>query len=103
MSNVVFLPDDPQGYRQHSLAPFSYETQTPLGKFPLIAVSLAYELELAGLITLLELAGIPPLREDRDERHPLILLGGPLTFSKPAPSGAFCGCDVAGGGRRYGR
>jgi radical SAM superfamily enzyme YgiQ (UPF0313 family) len=50
-----------------------------------IGVSVAYELEIAGLVRLLEAAGIPPRRVDRDESYPLILAGGPLTFSNPVP------------------
>ena len=41
----------------------SYETQTPLSHFKVVGVSLAYELEMAGLIQCLEFAGIDPLRE----------------------------------------
>ena len=39
--------------------PVSYEGLRPLGDFPVIALSVAYELELAGLIQLLEAANIP--------------------------------------------
>ncbi|MEZ4247785.1 MAG: hypothetical protein R3B99_06060 [Polyangiales bacterium] len=49
-------------------------------------MSVAYELELAGLVQVLELANLPVLAEDRDERHPFVLAGGPLTFSNPLPS-----------------
>ena len=38
----------------------TYETERPVGHFPTIGVSLAYELELAGLIEALKLAGILP-------------------------------------------
>lgn len=81
----VFLPDDVVAHRRARLPPLSMETQSPLASFPLIAVSMAYELELAGLFEVLDLAGIPPMRRDRNERHPSILLGGPLTFSNPLP------------------
>jgi radical SAM superfamily enzyme YgiQ (UPF0313 family) len=48
-------------------------------------VSVAYELEIAGLVELLRLAGVPPLRRDRTRGHPKLLIGGPLTFSNPLP------------------
>jgi len=67
-----------------------------VGDFPLIGVSLAYELELAGLIEVLELAGIPALRSGRDESHPRILLGGPLTFSNPLPAAPFVDAMILG-------
>ncbi|MGB1277455.1 MAG: B12-binding domain-containing radical SAM protein, partial [Nannocystaceae bacterium] len=42
-----------------------------------------YELEVAGLIRLLEGSGIPLLAADRGPRDPIIIGGGPLTFSNP--------------------
>lgn len=83
----VFLPDDVEEWRRRRIQPCSLETGTPLGQFPILAVSVAYELEIAGLITLLDLAGIPALRAARSHGHPKILAGGPLTFSNPLPLG----------------
>lgn len=92
----VVLPDDPEAWARRRAVPVSIETLSPLSGFPLICVSLAYELELAGLITLLELAGIPPRREDRGPGHPAILLGGPLTFSNPLPAAPFVDAMLLG-------
>ena len=80
-----FLPDDVEAYQRTRTAPFSMESRTPLSSFPVLAFSVAYELELAGLFTLLDLAGIPLLSEERSEAHPLVIAGGPLTFSNPEP------------------
>ncbi len=66
-------------------APVSYESLRELSEFPVIAVSVAYELEIAGLVAMLDAAKIPVFRRDRDERHPFVLAGGPLTFSNPLP------------------
>lgn len=79
----AFLPDDIPSHRGMPL--FTYEAERPVADYRVVATSVAYELEIAGLIDALELAGIPPLAEDRDERHPFILAGGPLTFSNPLP------------------
>ena len=76
MCERAFLPDD--GLEE---APLTYESLTPLGAFPIVALSVAYELEIAGLIKMLTASRLPILREERDERHPFILAGGPLTFS----------------------
>lgn len=94
----VFLPDDVEAWRSARLPPVSMETQTPLAAFPLVAVSLAYELELDGLLTLFDLAGIPALREERGRGHPAVLLGGPLTFSNPLPAGPFVDAMLLGEG-----
>jgi radical SAM superfamily enzyme YgiQ (UPF0313 family) len=91
-----FLPDDVAAWRAVGAQPMTYETGTPLGSFPLITVSLAYELELAGLIELLQLANIPPLARDRGPRDPVILLGGPLTFSNPLPAAPFVDAMLLG-------
>lgn len=92
----VFLPDDPEAWRKARLQPCSVETSTPLGDFPVIAVSLAYELELAGLVQVLRDAGIPPLRHDRGPDHPVVVLGGPLTFSNPLPAAPFADLVLLG-------
>lgn len=89
----AFLPDDDDDPRT---APVTYESQRPLGNFPVIAMSVAYELELAGVARLLQNSGIPPLREERDGRYPFILGGGPLTFSNPLPLAAFADAIVMG-------
>ncbi len=89
----AFLPDEPDEARGGLV---TYETRTPLSRFPVIGVSLAYELELAGLITALKLAGIPPLRRDRGPQAPRILLGGPITYSNPRPAAPFVDAMLLG-------
>ena len=89
----AFLPDDVERHRGGIV---TYETRTPLSRFPVIGVSLAYELELAGLIRALKMAGIPPLRRDRGPQDPRILLGGPITFSNPLPAAPFVDAMLLG-------
>lgn len=86
----AFLPDEGDGP-----AP-TYESLRPLADFPVICLSVAYELELAGMVTLLEGASLPALRESRDARHPLVVAGGPLTFSNPLPLAALADVIVMG-------
>jgi len=45
---------------------------------------------------MLALAGLPPLREERSARHPLVIAGGPLTFSNPDPLEPFVDVLVQG-------
>ena len=87
----VFLPDedDPD-------PPVSYEGHRGLGELPVVALSVAYELEIAGLVGLMDRSRIPALREERDHRHPFILAGGPLTFSNPLPLAPFADAIVMG-------
>ncbi|MDX2052783.1 MAG: radical SAM protein [Polyangiaceae bacterium] len=92
----VFLPDGGDEPGQEIEAPVSYEGLRPLGEFSVIAVSVAYELELAGLCKLLDKSTSSPLREARLDTEPLVIGGGPLTFSNPIPLGAFADAIVMG-------
>src|SRR5262249_21676379 len=68
----------------------------PLTEFPIVALSVAYELEIAGVVRLLEAANIPSLARERGAGAPLILAGGPLTFSNPLPLAPFVDALVVG-------
>lgn len=92
----AFLPDDADDALKSRRPLVTYETRTPVGRYSVIGVSLAYELELAGLVKALQLAGIPPLRRDRTPGHPRIILGGPLTFSNPLPAAPFVDAMLLG-------
>ncbi len=94
----AFLPDDPAAYRTGRTAVFSYEEETPLADFPVLAFSVSYELEIPGIFEILDLCGIPLLREERTSRHPLILMGGPLTNSNPVPLAPFSDLIILGEG-----
>jgi radical SAM superfamily enzyme YgiQ (UPF0313 family) len=100
----AFLPDDARAARQSREPLATYESARPVGDFPIIAFSLAYELEIAGVVDCLDLAGIPAFFEDRTDasarpggRHfPLIVMGGPLTFSNPVPAGPYADVMIMG-------
>src|SRR6185503_18895104 len=69
--------------------------------FSIVAFSLAYELELAGLVDCLDLAGIPAFAEERAAnvgggKVPLIVIGGPLTFSNPIPAAPYADVMLLG-------
>lgn len=96
VAHRAFLPDDVEAFAQARTPLFTYEAMRPIGDYPVIAISVAYELEIAGVIRALKLAGIPPLSRDRNERHPFILAGGPLTFSNPLPLAPFVDAILMG-------
>ena len=92
----AFLPDDlPQAAREGG-ALRTYEVDRPVADYAILAFSVAYEMELAGLIHCLDLAGLPPLAEEREAHHPFILCGGPLTFSNPLPLAPFADAILMG-------
>jgi radical SAM superfamily enzyme YgiQ (UPF0313 family) len=90
----AMLPDNGDDHGRFE----TLETGQPVGSYPMLAYSVAYELEIAGVVATLELANIPPLREQRNHYHPLIIAGGPLTFSNPAPLAPFCDVIIVGEG-----
>ncbi|MBK9070066.1 MAG: radical SAM protein [Myxococcales bacterium] len=80
-------------------APFAtLERGDDVGSYPVLAFSVAYELEIAGMLECMERARVPLLANDRDDRHPLIICGGPLTFSNPAPLQHFADAIIMGEG-----
>lgn len=91
----AMLPDprDPPGGRFETL-----ETAMPVGSYPMLAYSVAYEMEIAGIVETLERASIPALRDERGPQHPVIIAGGPLTFSNPAPLLPFVDVIIVGEG-----
>jgi radical SAM superfamily enzyme YgiQ (UPF0313 family) len=80
----AFLPDNPEEYRRNHQPVFTYEEEQPISQFSVIAFSIAYELEITGIFEMLDLSGIPLLRQERTDRHPLVIAGGPQTVSNPA-------------------
>lgn len=92
----AFLPDEVEPHTRAKLPLYTYESLRPVADFPVIGLSVAFELELAGVVQSLTLAGIPPLAEERGEQHPFILCGGPLTFSNPLPLAPFADAILMG-------
>ncbi len=92
----AFLPDSVSHYRITKIPLFSYESGRPVSDFPLVAFSISYEPELAGLIESLRLARIPLFWRERRITDPFVLCGGPLTFSNPLPLSPFADAILIG-------
>src|SRR5947207_2974019 len=74
------------------------ESQTPVGDFDIIAFSVSFEWDYVNVLTLLRLAGVPAYAADRTIRHPLVLVGGAVTFVNPEPLAPFADVIAAGEG-----
>ena len=74
------------------------ESQTPVGDFDIIAFSVSFEWDYVNVLTLLRLAGVPTYAADRTTRHPLVLVGGAVTFVNPEPLAPFADVIAAGEG-----
>ncbi|HEV3139781.1 MAG TPA: radical SAM protein, partial [Vicinamibacterales bacterium] len=74
------------------------ESQTPVGEFDVVAFSVSFEWDYVNVLTLLRLAGIPRYAAERNARHPLIVVGGAVTFVNPEPLAPFADAIAAGEG-----
>ncbi|MDA1183902.1 MAG: radical SAM protein [Acidobacteria bacterium] len=74
------------------------ESQTPVGDVDVVAFSVSFEWDYTNVLTLLRLSGIPPRADARTERHPLVVIGGAVTFVNPEPLALFADVIAAGEG-----
>jgi len=75
--------------RDKNLSPLSVESQRPLSDFAVLAFSISYELDYFSVVQILRASKIPLYAADRDERHPLIIAGGPCVTANPMPLSPF--------------
>ncbi|MFW6114735.1 MAG: radical SAM protein [Thermodesulfobacteriota bacterium] len=87
----VFLPDEDERamYKRREHPLLSHESQAPVRRFDLLAFSLSFENDYPHVLTILDLADIPLMSEERDEGYPLISAGGVVTFMNPEPLSGF--------------
>ena len=71
------------------IAPVSLESQRPLSDFAVLAFSISYELDYFNVVSMLRSSGIPLYAAERDQRHPLIIAGGPCVMANPVPLAPF--------------
>jgi radical SAM family uncharacterized protein len=96
----VFWPDpeDLQEYQRTGMPLFSLESQWPVRSFDVLAFSVSYENDYPHLLTMMDLARIPPLRKDRVETDPLVMAGGASIMMNPEPLADFVDFFVIGEG-----
>ena len=74
------------------------ESQTPVNDFDVFAFSVSFEWDYTNVLTMLGLANIPVYAKDRNANHPLIVVGGAVTFVNPEPLALFADVIAAGEG-----
>lgn len=74
----VFAPwvDMEEQMRNNGIPLFTLETKTPVKDFDIISVTLQYEMSYTNILNMLDLAGVPLKRDERDG-FPLVIAGGP--------------------------
>jgi radical SAM superfamily enzyme YgiQ (UPF0313 family) len=96
----VFLPPKQElSELVASKAPLlTLESQTPVGEFDVVAFSISFEWDYVNLLTLLRLAAVPRYAAERGPHHPLVVVGGAVTFVNPEPLAPFADVIAAGEG-----
>jgi radical SAM superfamily enzyme YgiQ (UPF0313 family) len=74
------------------------ESQSPISDFDVFAFSVSFEWDYTNVVTMLRLAGMPAYAEERSPGHPLVLIGGAVTFVNPEPLAMFADVIAAGEG-----
>lgn len=76
----------------------SVETQRPLADFAVIFVMLSFEMDYDNLLTILDLGNIKLHAAQRNQREPLVIIGGPCATFNPEPLAEVADAFVIGEG-----
>ncbi len=96
----VFAPgiDFEEIMRREDIPLYSLETITPVKDFDFIGFTMQYELSYTNVLNMLELAGIPVMASDRDDRlFNIVCAGGPCVCN-PEPLADFFDLFILGEG-----
>ncbi|MCA1580281.1 MAG: radical SAM protein [Acidobacteria bacterium] len=78
----------------------TFETGAPLSEFGLLAWSLSWEMDVVNILKTLRAARVPERRDARDDRHPVLLVGGDIARMNPAALTPFVDIFALGDGER---
>ncbi len=83
----AFLPDEDElrEYEKSGAPMLSFESQTPLRDFDVVAFSISFETDYYNMARVLKLARIPLWSRERTHHDPLIVMGGAASFLNPEP------------------
>ncbi|MFA6076000.1 MAG: radical SAM protein [Negativicutes bacterium] len=92
-----FLEDDEHTLNGHRPLK-TIETDRPVRDFPLLGLTLSFELDYFNVVKLIEQIGIPVFAAERTENQPLLIGGGPCATANPEPIADFFDVLVIGEG-----
>ncbi len=90
-------PDFEKELRERKIPLYTLETFTPLSELDLIGFNLSHELLATNVLQILDLGGVPLLRDKRADDDPIIVAGGEAV-SNPFPYADFFDLFVIGDG-----
>lgn len=96
----VFLPDRDElaEYEKTGTPLMSLETQSRVKSFDVVAFSISFETDYLNMAKMLQLADIPVWSSEREEHHPLVIMGGAASFLNPEPIADFTDVIAVGEG-----
>ncbi|MFY9557859.1 MAG: radical SAM protein [Blastocatellia bacterium] len=96
----VFVPDpDIERELERTRASLlSLESETAITEFDVLAISVSFETDYLNIPKLLRLSKIPVKSADRNEWHPLVVMGGAAAFLNPEPVADFVDVVCVGEG-----
>ncbi|HWC78177.1 MAG TPA: radical SAM protein [Blastocatellia bacterium] len=74
------------------------ESELPVSECDVLAISVSFETDYLNIPKLLRLSKIPVLAEERNEWHPLVIMGGAAAFLNPEPVAQFVDVVCVGEG-----
>lgn len=79
----VFAPwvDMEAKMRENGIPLFALESKDAIKDFDFIGFTLQYEMSYTNILNMLDLAGVPVLSSQRNDRHPLVCAGGPCAYN----------------------
>ncbi len=79
----VYAPqvDMEEKMRENNIPLFGLESRESIRHFDIVAFTLQYELCYTNILNMLDLAGIPLLKEDRKKGDPFVLVGGSCAYN----------------------
>ena len=72
---------------ENDVSLYSIESKTPLSEFDVVSFSLQYELSFPTVLGCLKLSKIPHRNDQRTDKDPIILAGGPASYNPLVMSG----------------
>lgn len=96
----TFLPDDDEieAYERRGTPLMTVESQRPVSNADVIAFSASFENDYVNLVRMLTLAGLPRRAAQRNESHPIVLMGGATVSINPEPVAPFLDVCCVGEG-----
>jgi radical SAM superfamily enzyme YgiQ (UPF0313 family) len=96
----VFVPDPDveRELERTRTSLLTLESSTPVADFDVLAISVSFETDYLNIPKLLRLSKIPVRAAERNEWHPLVVMGGAAAFLNPEPVAEFVDVVCVGEG-----